>query len=142
MKDIDPTAHILALPEADSDTPTDETSHRTKRFDLRRTESGFALVPGNTPIETFPVRVRIDAGYAVRRGDAIKRWAADDFVFTRQPLRQEPKSNGVIVSREDGNSIELEIRRADFVFGVCGFDKRRDLVVRAIELRNDNEADV
>jgi len=114
----------------------------SRRFDVRRVDGGFVLGPGKTPLTSFPMRVRIDAGYAVRRGDAIKRWAADDFVFTRQPLRQDPKPNGVIVSREDGNSIELEIRKADFVFGVCGFDKRRDLVVRAIELRSDNETDV
>ena len=143
MKDTDPIAHIFSLPnEAGSDTPTNAEPRRAKRFDLRWADGGFLLVPGKVPLANFPVRVRIEAGYAVRRGDAISRWAADDFVFTRQPLRQEPKPNGVVVSREDGNSIELEIRKPDFVFGVCGFDKKRDLVVRAIELRSDNEADV
>lgn len=113
-----------------------------KKFDLRRADGGFLLVPGKVPLTAFPLRVRIEAGYAVRRGDAISRWAADDFVFTRQPLRQEPKPSGVIVTREDGNVIELEIRKPDFVFGVTGFDKRRDLVVRPLEMRGDNEADV
>jgi hypothetical protein len=115
---------------------------RPKKFDIRRVDGGFILVPGSSPLAAFPVRVRVQAGYAVRRGDAIRRWATDDFVFMRQPLRQEPKSNGVIVSREDGNAIELEIRKPDFEFGVCGFDKRRDLVVRAIEMRGSDEADV
>ena len=113
-----------------------------RKFDVRRVDGGFLLGPGKVPLTVFPLRVRIEAGYAVRRGDAISRWAADDFVFTRQPLRQEPKPNGVVVSREDGNSIEVEIRKSDFAFGICGFDKRRDLVVRAIELRGDNEADI
>jgi len=122
--------------------PPGGTKQRPKRFDLQRVEGGFVLKPGKSPLETLPVRLRIEAGYAVRRGDAIKRWASDDFAFNRQPLRQDPKPSGVIVSREDGNSIELEIRKPDFLFGVCGFDKRRDLVVRAIELRGDNEADV
>ena len=110
-----------------------------KRFDIHQVDGGFILRPGTVPPESLPMRVRIQAAYAVRRGNAIKRWAADDFVFTRQPLRQEPKPNGAIVTREDANSIEIEIRKPDFEFGVCGFDKKRDLVVRAIELKNDNE---
>jgi len=141
MNDTGPFAHIFSLPN-EADTPANNESRRAMRFDLRRADGGFLLVPGKVPLTAFPIRVRIEAGYAVRRGDAISRWAPDDFVFTRLPLRQEPKPNGVIVSREDGNSIEVEIRKPDFVFGVCGFDKRRDLVVRAIELRGDNEADV
>ena len=142
MKDTDPLAHIFSLPN-----PTDlnEQSHgaqsRQRRFDLRATESGFVLVPGNIPIESFPIRIRIEAGYAVRRGNAIKRWASDDFAFIRAPLRQD-QASGVIVSRADGNSLELEIRKADFQFGVSGFDTKRDLVVRANELKGENEADV
>ena len=110
-----------------------------KKFDITQVDGGFILKPGPVLVESFPLKVRIQAGYGVRRGNAIKRWAADDFIFTRQPLRQEPKPSGVIVTREDGNSIEIEIRKPDFQFGVCGFDKKRDLVVRAIELRNENE---
>jgi hypothetical protein len=113
-----------------------------KKFDLRRADSGFLLVPGKVPLTTLPLRVRIEAGYAVRRGDAIRRWTPDDFVFTRPPLRLDPKPNGVIITREDGNVIELEIRKPDFVFGVTGFDKRRDLVVRPLEIRGNDEADV
>jgi hypothetical protein len=114
-----------------------------KHFDLRRADGGFLLLPGKVPLDTFPVRVRIQAGYAVRRGDAISRWAPDDFAFTRAPLRQEPKPSGVVVTKEDGNTMELEIRKPDFTFGVTGFDKRRDLVVRHLELKGgDNETDV
>jgi hypothetical protein len=110
-----------------------------KRFDLRRVDGGFIIKPGILPAESLPLRIRIQAAYATRRGNPIKRWGADDFVFTRQPLRQEPKPNGVNVIREDGNSIEIEIKKPDFQFGICGFDKKRDLVVRAIEMRDVNE---
>ncbi len=122
--------------------PAGGAQKHPKRFELQQMEGGFLLRPGKSPLEVFPVRVRIEAGYAVRRGDAVKRWVPDDFAFTRQPLRQEPKPNGVIVAREDGNSIEVEIRKADFEFGITGFDKRRDLVVRAIEMRGNDETDV
>ena len=113
-----------------------------KKFDIKQVDGGFILKPGNVPPETLPIKVRIQAAYAIRRGNAIARWAADDFVFTRQPLRQEPKAVGVIVTREEGNSIELEIRKPDFQFGVCGFDKKRDLVVRATQLKEANEENV
>ena len=115
---------------------------RPKRFDLRQVDGGFLLRQGNSPLDTLPLRIRIEAGYAVRRGNAIRRWAPDDFVFTRQPLRQEPKPSGVLVVREDGNCLDLEVRKTDFQFGVCGFDKKRDLVVRAIELKETNEENV
>lgn len=142
MKNTDSIADIFSLPnETAPEIPTGDASRRAMRFDLRRTESGFALVPGNTPIETFPVLVRIEAGYAIRRGNAIKQWASDDFAFIRAPLKQD-QPNGVIVSRADGNVLELEIRKPDFQFGVSGFDTRRDLVVRAVELKGENEADV
>lgn len=77
----------------------------------------------------------------MRRGNAIKRWAPDDFAFNRAPLRLD-QNNGVLVSRAERNSIELEIKKSDFQFSVSGFDPKRDLVVRANEIKGDNEADV
>jgi len=114
---------------------------KPRRFILHASKGGFVLKPGDTPLESFPIRVRIEAGYAVRRGNAIKRWAPDDFNFIQAPLRQD-SNNGVVVSRANGNVLELEIRKPDFVFEISGFDTRRDLVVRAIERTQENEADV
>lgn len=114
---------------------------RPRSFVLDSVKGGFVLRPGGTPIKDLPIRVRIEAGYGVRRGNAIKRWSNDDFAFVRPPLRQE-LAKGVVVSRSEGNSLELEIKLPDFQFGISGFDTRRDLVVRAIELRANNETDV
>lgn len=113
-----------------------------KKFDVRRADGGFVIVPGAVALDKFPFRLRVEAGYAVRRGDAISRWAPDDFAFIRAPLRLEPKPSGVQVVREAGNTLEVEIRKPDFLFGVTGFDKRRDLVVRPLEMRSNHEADV
>ena len=114
---------------------------KPKLFEIRQVKGGFVIKPGKTPA-TNPVFIKIEAGYAIRRGNAIKRWAADDFAFTRLPLRYEPKPNGVIVTREYGNCIELEIRKPEFEFGIEGFDKNRDLVVRGTKLRGKDEEDV
>jgi hypothetical protein len=112
-----------------------------KRFELEQVKGGFLLKPSKASLNSFPVRIRIEAGYAVRRGNAVKRWTSDDFAFIRAPLRQD-QANGVVVSRADGNLLELEIRKPDFRFEVSGFDTKRDLVVRAVELKGENEADV
>ena len=127
-------------PDVPPPPPPPPPPSQPRRFELQQVKGGFSLRPGNSPLESLPPRVRIEAGYALRRGNAIKRWVSDDFAFIRAPLQQE--ANGVIVSRADGNLLELEIRKPDFQFGVSGFDTKRDLVVRAIEVKENNEADV
>ncbi len=127
-------------PDVPPPPPPPPPPSQPRRFELQQVKGGFSLRPGNSPLESLPLRVRIEAGYALRRGNAIKRWVSDDFAFIRAPLQQE--ANGVIVSRADGNLLELEIRKPDFQFGVSGFDTKRDLVVRAIEVKENNEADV
>jgi len=114
---------------------------KPKRVILDAVKGGFVVRPGKAPIAAFPLRVRIEAGYDIRRGNAIRRWSSDDFVFIRAPLRQE-QTKGLIVASADGNFMELEIRNADFHFGVSGFDTKRDLVIRAIELKGNNETDI
>lgn len=112
-----------------------------KRFELQQVKGGFLVRPGKAAIDSFPVRIRIEAGYAVRRGNAIKRWASDDFAFIRAPIKQE-QANGVTVTRAHDNALELEIKKSDFQFEISGFDTKRDLVVRAVEIKGRNEADV
>ena len=67
-------------------------------------------MPGSTAIDVLPVRVRIEAGYAVRRGNAIRRWAPDDFAFIRAPLRQEQEREFWIEQAVDAFCRRLEPR--------------------------------
>ena len=112
---------------------------RVRTFELRRIESGFLLVPGKAVPSRLPMKLRIEVGYAVRRGNAFKRWAADDFQFCRAPLRYEPKPRGAVILTEAGNSMLVEVRQADFELGVVGFDRKRDLVVRAVEVNDEKD---
>lgn len=114
---------------------------KPKPFAIDAVKGGFLLKPGSVPFASLPAKLRIEAGYAVRRGNPMRRWAPDDFSFTRPPLRQDTLT-GVVVTREDGNKLEMEIRKPDFRFSIFGFDTKRDLVVRAIAVKDDNEADV
>jgi hypothetical protein len=132
-KEKEPGPEPKPIPELPPNPP--------RRYELERVKGGFVVRPGKAPIEALPILIRIEAGYAVRRGNAIKRWASDDFAFIRAPLRQD-QAKGVIVSRADGNRLELEIRQPDFQFEVSGFDSKRDLVVKATEINAGNEAHI
>jgi hypothetical protein len=114
---------------------------KPKPFAIDAVKGGFLLRPGSVPFVSLPAKLRIEAGYAVRRGNPMKRWAPDDFSFTRPPLRQDTLT-GLVVTHENGNNLEVEIRKPEFRFSISGFDTKRDLVVRAIALKEDNEADV
>ncbi|WP_334319367.1 hypothetical protein, partial [Termitidicoccus mucosus] len=129
-------------PTPGPDDNPDIPKPKLRRFDIRKSADGFQIIAGNAPPSIFPIRMRIEVGYAVRRGNAIKRWSPDDFQFLRSPLRLEPKPIGVSWKDNSDNTIELEIKQPDFAFGVSGFDRNRDLVVRAIELKHTNETDV
>lgn len=114
---------------------------KPKAFAIDSVKGGFLLKPGSTAFDSLPAKLRIEAGYAVRRGNPMKRWAPDDFSFTRPPLRQDSLS-GMVVTHEGGNKLEVEIRKPEFRLSISGFDTKRDLVVRAVALKEENEADV
>ena len=87
------------------------------------------------------MKITVEAAYGIRRGNPLSKWSNDDFAFIRSPLRQE-QAKAVVVTKADENLLELEIRAADFYFAITGFDLKRDLVVRANEMKANNEADV
>lgn len=115
---------------------------KPKRFVLDSIKGGFTIKPGQAEFESLPAKIRIEAGYAVRRGNALKKWASDDFVFIRSPLRLDPKPVGIAVTKESENLLELEVRKPEFLFGISGFDTKRDLIVRAVEVKANNETDI
>lgn len=120
--------------------PPELPPSRPRRFILERLKGGFALRPGNSPPD-LPMRIRIEAGYDIRRGNAINRWSSEDFTLVAPPL-QQTKSPEVIVLWTDGNRLEIEIREPGFHFAVSGFDPNRDLVVRATQIKQTHETNV
>lgn len=151
--------HIFYLPEDEGSTekkkkpvngkpdvppppPPPPPPPKPKPFVVDQVKGGFVIRPGKANFPSLPTTLRVKAGYARRRGNPLTRWAPDDFVFTRAPLRQDPKPDGVAVIREDGNCLEIEIRKPDFNFGITGFDTKRDLVLRVVELKGANEKDI
>jgi hypothetical protein len=93
---------------------------------LINNQAAFVIKSTSTQFASYPVKIRIKAGYAVRRGNPISQWEADDFVFIQRPLTQ-CQATGVNISNAFNNTIELEIISPNFSFGVTGFDPNRDL---------------
>lgn len=112
-----------------------------RKFQLDRIKGGFVLRPGSIPIDILPMKVSVSVAYDVRKGNPLSKWANDDFAFFRSPLKQE-QVRSVVVTKAEGNLLEVEIRSADFYFSVTGFDLKRDLVVRANAMKSNNEADI
>lgn len=125
------------------DPPGEIPPPRPKRWEVNAIRGGFMLsnAKSSLPLGNLPIKIRIKAGYDVRRGDAINRWSADDFNFIRLPLHQD-EAKGIIVTRFEKNILELEIRKPEFQYQISGFDTKRDLVVRATELKVTDETDV
>ncbi len=114
---------------------------KPKKFQLDSLKGGFVLRPGKEPLDILPIKISVEAAYAIRRGNPLSKWSNDDFAFIRSPLRQE-QAKAVVVTKSADNLLELEIRAADFYFAVTGFDLKRDLVVRANAMKANNEADI
>jgi hypothetical protein len=114
-----------------------------RRYKVQRFpgKGGFMLVPAEVRLEEdkLPLRLRIKAAYGLRGGaqGSFSSWEPDDFRFGVPPLRVEDKE-GIVITKEDGNVLELEIRKPDFSLGVIGFDTKRDLFVDTSEIKSAN----
>jgi len=156
--DPDLLLHVFSLPGEDGaerkrkkpkpdapgpvvDQPLPPPPRAPRKFVLDSVKGGFAIRPGGVPIDQLPLRIHVEAAYAVRKGNPFKKWTNDDFAFMRAPIRQE-QAKAVVVAKADQNHMEIEIRSADFNFSVAGFDLKRDLAVRATEIKQSNETDV
>ncbi len=107
---------------------------------LRESNDGGFKVDINS--KNPPQQFILDVAYSVRRGDAFKKWSADDFVlttagrstvtFASESSRNQPviKSIGCVVTT-DSNTIEVtNIDPENFSLSIMGFDTNRDVTAR------------
>lgn len=111
------------------------------RYKIAKIDGGFTIIPGQAKFKKLPTRLKIEAGYDVRRGDPFRNWAMDDFVFTMPPLLYGSKPKGIRIREESGNSLIIEIHEEAFNLSIIGFDKHRDLSIKSRELPTNDEED-
>lgn len=74
--------------------------------------------------------VRVQAAYETTKGDPMKSYQADDFSLQSRPIMID--SHGCRISfLEAKNSLEISVSEPTFRVAVKGFDKNRDLAVKA-----------
>jgi hypothetical protein len=100
---------------------------RPSPFAVERTTGGFIVRPAAGV--DVPGSIDVEVAYTVRRGNPLKNYSPLDFRLDRAPITHTV--SGAKISKIDGNMLTIAPSGADFRVELSGFDKNRDLYVRA-----------
>lgn len=104
------------------------------RYRLRVRSGGFSIVSGAGLGEhDVPMKLLVRCGYAVARGNALKRWDRNDFEFGDDTTLDIDHSGASFAGK--GNRLALTVTDMAFEVNVDGFDINRDVVVVISEIR-------
>jgi hypothetical protein len=121
-----------------------ETVGTNRRFVLQKLAGGFrirGLARGErdaaSPQQAAPEEEALPAtivsvAYEVRRGNPFAQYHRLDFDLAQAPIEITTQHAHAAVLASDGNTLVLRPERPDFVLTVRGFDRHRDLRVRAV----------
>lgn len=104
---------------------------RPKRFRIDRLRGGFAVRGNAVVAAAVPFDIDIQVAYAVRRGDAFKRFNRFDFDLG-SPTPVSTRTRGAAAAFTGPNRCRLEVQDGDFEFVATGFDPERDLEIKAV----------
>jgi hypothetical protein len=116
--------------------PNLEIPRQSKRFRIIENASGFSIVPGDNP--SYPKLLDIQIAYDTRKGSPLKKYNGADFQVDKKPIMFEPSSTNVRVREHYNNKILIEILDKDFAFHLTGFDRKRQIFVKAQPLGEEN----
>ena len=104
------------------------------RYRLRVRSGGFSIVAGpGLGHDDVPMKLLVRCGYAVARGNALKRWDRNDFEFGDDTTLAITHSGAALGGK--GNRLALTATDKAFEVNVAGFDINRDVVVVISEIR-------
>jgi hypothetical protein len=119
--------------------PVDLPRPRPAQIKISRRAGGFSVAAGpGAPPPPFIVEVR--AAYDVRNGNPLKKYDPADFDFSRSGIDVVSESRGLTIGMKKDNIILARVAEADFRLCVDGFDKARDVYVKAT-VRTPGDAD-
>lgn len=101
-----------------------------KLYRILERQGGFSIAagPGLTE-DKLPLRVKVRAAYDVLRGDPFKRFNALDFDLTSDEL--DVSASGADFAATAPNELTIDATDVGFRVDLDGFDRNRDLMVRA-----------
>ncbi len=100
-----------------------------RRFRIDAVAGGFSIV-GTVTDADGPAELEIACAYEVRRGNALKQSDVLDFDLA-DPGMSVAVIDAAIVSVSE-NKLKIRPERSDFRVTVTGFDRNRDVYVRAV----------
>ncbi len=105
---------------------------------LDRVAGGFKIsAHPDAPAQKRSIDVRL--GYAVRKGNPIKKYVPQDFALESPQFTLDAKDATVNAEK---NRLNIETQSNDFMVKVTGFDPHRDLVIRLNHTEADSESDL
>ncbi len=108
----------------------------TPDFRIHRTESGFRVALSPATVAGGPCRARLQASYAVNRGDAFSKYREFDFRLHGENSLTVNVAGGTWDPGDAGNELFLVIEDPhNFSVSVTGFDQLRDVRVRVVKER-------
>lgn len=98
------------------------------RYRINRFEDGFVLTHGADSVSP-PAEIDISVAYDVRRGNPFSKYHPADFQLQKGTVKAAVK--GLAVESIGPNYLKLRVTEPKFLVRVCGFDKNRELIVKA-----------
>jgi hypothetical protein len=126
----------------ESDGPDELPTPRPRRFTVAEIDGGFVIRPGHPDAEP-PRRLDVKMAYDVLSGSPWTQYEPADFDLKRRDRSgiRIVTSDNVDHAIADSNRIQLRIDGPDFEVYVTGFDRNRDLIVRAYDPKEPADAD-
>lgn len=82
----------------------------------------------------MPKIATVEVAYDVRQGNPFKKYQPFDFELNKPPIAV--KGKGIRASAIKSNALQVEIKHLEFCLSVTGFDPRRDLKIKTIEVKS------
>lgn len=107
---------------------------KPRAFIIQKLRGGFRIARGDstTPL---PRLLEVSVAYDRQRGNPLKKYHSADFSLDQLPVAL----TGIGEMQYRGNKMTVEVCAENFDFQVEGFDKNRDLYVRALEVGAPND---
>jgi hypothetical protein len=102
-----------------------------RRFRIDSLRGGFRIIRGDSDASP-PKRLRITAGYDIRRGNPLRKYHPADFDLGKPPINCISANESVSVESAKGQQMCVLVTNPDFRLDVTGFDPNRDVYVRAV----------
>lgn len=126
----------------ETETPEDFPEPKPARYSIAEVEGGFVIRSGSKGVPP-PEELRVAIAYDVISGSPWKQYEPADFDLTRPGQSGIRIAEGGTAEYEivEPNRMHITIGGPDFEVHVTGFDRNRDLIVRAYEPKESADVD-